>query len=183
MNDHKSTKDERGQSADGKDDLTPEVLSGLYAENVPDNIPVGTVGAILFSLAGAAAWYFFYEYDILVALSGLLGGICAVYGYKQFAGRITRMGSVISAAASVVTLTAAWYMRIAKNLSDMSFIFVEAGEPDSAFTFSEALTEAFHMIMKGAVEQSYMTDLALGVILCIVGTVIGVKSVTSDGIL
>ena len=44
---------------------------------VPENRLAGTVGALLFSLAGGVVYFLLYQVGYIAAISGLIGVICA----------------------------------------------------------------------------------------------------------
>lgn len=54
----------------------------LLEEKPKENILLGIVGALLFSLAGTVTYFVLYQLGYLAALSGIVAVICAMYGYK-----------------------------------------------------------------------------------------------------
>lgn len=57
----------------------------LLEEKPKENVLLGIVGALLFSLAGTVTYFVLYQLGYLAALSGIVAVICAMYGYKLFA--------------------------------------------------------------------------------------------------
>lgn len=46
---------------------------------------LGLLGAFLFSLAGGLCWFTLYRLNLISAISGIVGVVCAIKGYSLFA--------------------------------------------------------------------------------------------------
>ena len=55
-----------------------------------ENVFAGIVGALLFSFVGGALWVILYQFGYLAGISGLVGVVCAIKGYKIFAKKDMR---------------------------------------------------------------------------------------------
>ena len=59
-----------------------------------ERILAGTLGALLFALAGGVLWYVLYQFGFLAGISGLVGVVCAIKGYSIFAKKESIKGLV-----------------------------------------------------------------------------------------
>lgn len=75
-----------------------------------ENVLRGTVGAVLFALAGGLTYYIFWMVGILAAVSGLIGVICAIKGYEIFSRQSTKRGIAVGVGAAAAVLILTWYV-------------------------------------------------------------------------
>ena len=83
---------------------------------VPENRLAGTVGALLFSLAGGVVYFLLYQVGYIAAISGLIGVICAFKGYEVFAKKLSKFGCIISVVMALLVIILAWYCCLAKDV-------------------------------------------------------------------
>lgn len=136
-----------------------------------ENVVAGTVGALLFSLAGGILWYVLYQVGYLAAISGIVGVICAIKGYAIFGKKESIKGIVISVIASVVVIVIAWYLCLANDVYEAYQVWYENGEIDYIISFTDAVNGAHYYLEEPDIAAGYFKDLAIGLILCAVGCV------------
>lgn len=157
----------------------------------PENILLGTIGAFLFSLAGAVIHFFFYQYNLIVWISGLAALACAYFGYGLFSCcKLSKRGLWISLVCAIVSLLIAEYACLAYS------IYQGLSEDLAAYgyevTISDALTGVFERLQgNGVVDLRYdgrnitlvwgdygdqsevlsalLHDVGLSLLLCVVG--------------
>ncbi len=142
---------------------------------------LGVVGALLFSLAGGVAWYLLYQVNFIAALSGIIGIICALKGYKLFAGKESIKGVVVSVIACIIVMVVAWYLCIATDIYKAYQDWKASGETWYTLTFAESLESAglFLKNLEFADGQTvinpeklrgeYFASLGLGMLFCVIG--------------
>ncbi len=129
-----------------------------------ENVVAGVFGALLFSLAGGILWFILYQIGFIAGISGLAGVFCAIKGYTIFAKKESIKGIIIAIVAAIVMIVIAWYLCMAKDLYDASKIWYEAGETAYPLTFGESFRYAYYVLEE---ETSYITDLLIGLGLCV----------------
>ena len=132
---------------------------------VPENRLAGTVGALLFSLAGGVVYFLLYQVGYIAAISGLIGVICAFKGYEVFAKKLSKFGCIISVVMALLVIILAWYCCLAKD------VYIADGEIDFTLTFAESLRNAYRFLSEPEISKSYVTDLIIGIFLCALGAV------------
>lgn len=136
-----------------------------------ENVIAGTVGALLFSLVGGILWYVLYQVGYLAAISGIVGVICAVKGYSFFGKKESIKGIVISVIAAVIVIVIAWYLCLANDVYSAYQAWYENGEIDYTVTFADAVRGAHYYLEEPDIAAGYFKDLAIGLLLCVVGSV------------
>ena len=134
-----------------------------------ENVLAGTVGALLFSLVGGILWFVLYQFGFIAAISGLVGVICSIKGYSIFAKKESLKGIVIAIVAAVLVMVVAWYMCLSKDVYDTYKEWYENGEIDYYISFSMAVRRSYVFLEDSEVAIAYFKDLAIGLVLCIVG--------------
>lgn len=134
-----------------------------------ENVLAGTVGALLFSLAGGVLWFLLYQIGFLAGISGLIGVICAIKGYAIFAKKESLKGVIISVIAAIAVMILAWYLCLSKDVYDAYQDWHAAGEVDFTVTFSEAVRGAHLFLEDPEVAMAYLKDLGIGLLLCVIG--------------
>jgi hypothetical protein len=66
------------------------------AEQKPENVLAGTVGALLGSLLGVGALVLLGQLGYVAAVSGIIMAVCALKGYELLGGKLSKKGIVIS---------------------------------------------------------------------------------------
>ena len=134
-----------------------------------ENVLSGTVGAVLFSLAGGALWFVLYQVGFFAGISGLVGVICAIKGYALFAKKESLRGVVIAIAAAVLVMVLAWYLCLSLDVYTAYQDWYANGEVDYTVTFWEAVRGAYLFLADGEILLAYLKDLGIGLALCVVG--------------
>ena len=134
-----------------------------------ENVLAGTVGAFLFSLAGGALWFGMYMLGFLAGISGLIGVVCAIKGYSVFAKKESTKGIIISTLMAFAVLVVAWYFCCAYDIYTVHIEWYEMGEIDFKVTFAEAVSAVPFYLTDKEVGPAYIGDLAIGLLLGLVG--------------
>ena len=134
-----------------------------------ENVLAGTVGALLFALAGGIVWFLLYQVGFMAGISGIVGVVCAIKGYSLFAKTESLKGVIISIVAAVVVMILAWYLCLSLDVyKDFQRAF-EAGEIDFSLTFGESVQNAYLFLEDPEIALAYLKDLGIGLLLCVVG--------------
>ena len=139
------------------------------SEATEENVLAGIVGAFLFSLAGGILWFGMYILGFLVAVSGLVGVVCAIKGYSIFSKKESTKGIVISTVIAFVVLVIAWYLCFAYDVYDAHRIWYEEGLIDYKVTFIEAVRAVPMYLEDPEVAPAYLRDLGTGLLLGLIG--------------
>lgn len=137
--------------------------------DVKENMIAGIVGAFLFSLVGGVLWFLIYMFGFIAGISGLIGAVCAIKGYAIFAKKESVKGIIISVIISLLVIALAWYFCLAYDIYDVYNEWFEAGEIDFSLSFFESVQLAPMFLADPEIAIPYFKDLAIGLILCIVG--------------
>ena len=79
-----------------------------------ESVLLGTIGALLFSLAGAVVFFLLHLANFVAGLSGLVAIATAYFGYGLFSGnKASRKGLIIAAVAAVLSMLVANYFAFA----------------------------------------------------------------------
>lgn len=149
---------------------------GAYAmtENISvtqekENVLAGTVGALLFALAGGVVWFLLYQVGFMAGISGIVGVVCAIKGYSLFAKTESMKGIIISIIAAVVIMILAWYLCLSWDVYEAYQEWYAAGEVDFTLTFGESVQTAYLFLEEPDIAFDYLKDLGIGLLLCVVG--------------
>lgn len=134
-----------------------------------EKVLAGTVGALLFALAGGVLWFLLYQVGFLAGISGLVGVICAIKGYSIFGKGESLKGIIISVAAAVVIMIIAWYLCLSLDVYNAYQDWYASGEVDFTLTFSESVRSAYLFLEDAEIALAYLKDLGIGLLLCVVG--------------
>ncbi len=74
----------------------------IVREEKQENFVAGAVGALIGSLAGAAALVLISQLGYISVISGMIMGVCTVALYEKFAGKISAKGAIICAAVMIL---------------------------------------------------------------------------------
>ena len=121
-------------------------------------VPVGVLGAFLFSLAGGVVYYVLWTLGIIAALSGIICVVCAIKGYEIFARGSSKAGIVASVAMAAVVMTLAWYFCFCSGLQMYYQSLFDAGEIDFIPSLGACLQYGFLDI---PANPRHMVDLLL----------------------
>lgn len=132
-----------------------------------ENILLGALGAFLFALAGGFAYYLFYMFGIIAALSGLIGVICAIKGYEIFSRSRSNRGIAVSVAAAAVVLILAWYICFGMDVHALYADMYEIGEIDAVPPVGWCVLNAYRFLpVHPAALWDLMVSLALAAVGC-----------------
>lgn len=131
----------------------------------PENVPMGVLGALLFSLAGAVLYFIVYQLGYIAGIAGFVAVICAVKGYKLLGKRETLKGVIISVIISIVVIVAAAFYSIGFSAIDV----LKGFYPSANIDF---LNSPLYVIraMKDSedIMSAVVSELGMALLLCIV---------------
>ena len=148
---------------------TTEYRENGEAPEIRENVVAGIVGAFLFSLAGAAAYFLLHLIGYIASISGLIAAVCAVKGYAVFARKESKKGIVIAAVMALLIIVLAWYFCLAYDVYDAYKMWYETGEMDFSVTFIEAFRVAPSFLEIPEIAGEYSKDLCLSILFCLIG--------------
>lgn len=143
-----------------------------------ENVFLGIIGALLFSLAGAVVFFVLDLIGIIASISALVAVSAAFFGYGLFSGNKRSIkGVVIAAIAAVFAMLLASYFSYGYGLYSV------AKEDGLSLTIWEALTKLPTLfsgkpivIVSGLYEYTYELDsgmfyknIAMSVLFCVLG--------------
>lgn len=134
-----------------------------------ENKVAGTVGAFLFALAGGLAFYLLYQVGKLAAISGIIGVSCALVGYRLFAKRESRYGTVIAVVMAALVIVLAWYLCLAQDVYEAYKEWYESGDIEYQVGYATAVRYAYRFLEEPDIARGYLTDLVIGLLLCVAG--------------
>ena len=140
-------------------------------EDVRENVLFGTVGAFLFALVGGVIWFVLYQIGFLAAISGIIAVVCAIRGYTFFAKKESVKGVIISVIMAVLVIVIAWYACLSMDVYSAYQEWFANGEVDFTLTFFESVSAAPLFLAEPEIARAYLADLAIGLLLCIVGCI------------
>lgn len=176
------------------DRYNPADLTGQKKENVL----LGTLGALLFSLGGAVIYFILYQAGIIAWISGLAAVFCAYWGYGLFSGNKTsKKGLIIAVICAVIALFAAEFVCLVKEI----YVVLDENFASVGYevTLSEAISGTFQRLQgmgvvdltqvngeialvwgdigdKSEVLGAVFQDLGLSVLFCVIGVVAFVRN-------
>ncbi|MBQ5321410.1 MAG: hypothetical protein J6K88_05085 [Oscillospiraceae bacterium] len=136
-----------------------------------ENVLAGIIGAFLFALAGGVLWFVLYQVGFLAAISGIVAVICAIKGYAFFAKGESIKGIVISVIVAFLVIALAWYLCLTLDVYNAHKEWFNAGEIDYMLSFAESFRLSYLYLVDPDVALGYWGDLAIGVLLCVVGCI------------
>lgn len=143
---------------------------GQPVSSPPDeNKVAGTVGAFLFALVGGLAFYLLYQVGRLAAISGIIGVSCALVGYRLFAKRESRYGTIIAVVMAALVIVLAWYLCLAQDVYAAYKEWYESGDIDYQVGYFTAVRYAYRFLEEPDIARGYLTDLVIGLLLCVAG--------------
>lgn len=121
-----------------------------HGHHKTENVWLGTLGAFLFSLIGAAAFFLLNAIGLIESLSGFVTVFCAINGYAIFAKKESKRGVIISLVIAAVVIIVSWYFCFCLTAVDQ--INAQASKLPSGLknmtTFAEFLPHSFEVIKK-----------------------------------
>ena len=136
-----------------------------------ENVISGIVGAFLFALVGGIVWFLFYLINFLSAISGLIGVVLAIKGYKLFAKKESVKGIIIASIVAFLVLVLAWYLCLGKDIFDAYQLWYQNGEIEYTLSYTESLRAAPLFLKDSEVGPAYYKDLAIGLGFALIGSI------------
>lgn len=132
-------------------------VSSAKAETKKEqNIPLGTVGAILGSMAGAILIILLDRIGYVASISGLVMAIATVYLYQKFAKGISGKGIAICVVTMIVMVL------IAENIACSIAVVEELAELGYNYSFGDIFNNFFRLLAEGYIDSgAYFGNLAL----------------------
>ncbi len=131
----------------------------------PENVLMGILGALLFSLAGAVLYFIIYQLDFIAGIAGFVSVICAIKGYKLLGKRESVKGVVISVIISVVVILLAAIYSIGFDCLDMMKGFY----PTESINIINSPLYVLRMVKESEdIMLAVVTELGMALLLCIV---------------
>ena len=115
-----------------------------------ENYLLGALGALLFALSGGIIWFLLYQVGYLAGISGLIGVICAIKGYKLFAKKESLAGVIISVVAAILVMIVAAYFCLSMDVYQAYQEWYANGEVNFTITFTEAVMNAHLFLQDGS---------------------------------
>ena len=141
-----------------------------------ENVLLGTLGALLFSLAGGILWFVLYQMGFLAAISGIIGVVCAIKGYSLFAKKESILGVIIAIVCAIAVMIVAWYFCLCMDVYKAYQELYNEGFVYSPYTFMEAVEAAPAFLEDEEIKAAYTKDLLIGLLLSAVGAISSVAS-------
>ncbi len=145
------------------------ILDEYEVTTPEDNVVLGVMGAMLFSLIGGFMWFVCYKAGIFVSVVGFVAVICTNFGYKLFARGESLRGVVISVITSVISIVIAWYFCLSLDCYNAYQEWYVNNEIDYTITFYQAIRNAYKFLQYRDIALSYGGSLILGLVTCGVG--------------
>lgn len=142
--------------------------------NINGNIPLGVLGAFLFSIVGVVLYFVIYRLGYIAGISGFVMFVLAQYGYKFFSkGNINV--SIVSLVVSVITML---IMIFVAECACLTYVIFEVYDGDGLnITLGEALERIPELFENSEISAEITSDLvfAYGLgFLCIISNIITV---------
>lgn len=111
-----------------------------------------------------------YQFGYLAGVSGLIGALAAIKGYSLFAKKESIKGIVISLVLATIVIVAAWYLCLAKDVFEAYKEWFNNGDVDFMPSLMQCITNAYVFLFEPEVGVSYLKDLGIGILLCVIGS-------------
>lgn len=126
-----------------------------------ENKVMGTLGALLGSLAGAAVYFLLNQAGFIASISGLAGTYCALSLYRRFAGKQSNYGIRISIIFCLLSIAASCYFSL---IYDIFQAFKTEG-----ITIWLCLRYGYKFLADSTLRIYFIKDLVMGLLFCILG--------------
>ena len=147
----------------------------------PENVVAGTVGALLFSIVGAIAYFIIYQFGYIAGICGLITVVCAIKGYALFGKRESIKGIIIAVVISVIALIAAEYVSIAYIIYDSINEGFASGVLDYTISLADAIAVSFSLILETPdLLSSVLKDIAIMLALSAVGAFSSIRNAVAS---
>ncbi len=153
-----------------------KVKENAAAVPVRENVIAGLVGAFLFSLAGGAVWYLLYQVGFIAGISGIIGVVCAILGYRVFARKESIKGVIFATIIAALVIVLAWYLCLATDVFKAHKDWYANGEIEYMPTFAECVRYGYTFLEEPEIARAYFADLGIGMLFCIIGAFASVRN-------
>lgn len=144
-----------------------------------ENIPLGIVGAFLFSLIGGAMWFILYQLGFFVELSGIVLALCAYRGYVMFSKGANPIGLSIAALVSLLVLLTAWFLSINLDVYEDHVKWYIEGVLDAPISYIDALEITPRYLVDDDLTMYYLKPLIGGIVLSLIVWILPIKNAFS----
>lgn len=133
---------------------------------VNENLLLGILGALLFSLIGAVLYFAIYQIGVIAAVCGLAIFLLANFGYVKFSksGTITTKGIIVSAVITLLMIFVSEYFCL-------SFEIYKVYRNDYDINIFDAIKVTSSFLEDADIKTGFIKDLAIAYILSIVAIV------------
>ena len=121
-------------------------------------------------------WFLLYQVNFFSSISGLVGVVCANFGYILFARKESKKGVIISIIAAVLSILIAWYLCLSLDCYYAFQTWYDNGQIDYTITYAQAVRIAYTFLAEPMIAGEYFKDLAIGLALCALGAFRYVKN-------
>lgn len=141
-----------------------------------ENVPLGIIGALLGALLGAGIWLGIGLLGYIVYLAGLAIIVLSFYGYKLFAGKMSKIGAFFSLIFSVAAV-------ILANITHVSIEIYKHMKPLYDVTFMRVFQESFSLVWKEPeVKNIFLKNTAIGLLFVLIAGFIALKGMYSSSV-
>ena len=127
-----------------------------------ENVPLGTVGAIIGALLGGVLWVVIGRIGYYAWFAGFLAIFAAFYGYRMLGKRVSRQGSIIVYAVSIIVIFLA-------SLTEWAWRFYDELKKMYQVTFFEVWKATPELLMQNPeLRRRFLIDIAIGLGIVIV---------------
>ena len=144
----------------------PTQPQGPFMMQESENVLMGVIGALLFSLVGGVLYFIVYQLGFIAGIAGFVSVICAVKGYKLLGKKETLKGVIISVLVSIAVIVIAAFYSIGFSVLDILKEFY----PSASISF---LNSPLYVIRAMQDSEDIMlavaSELGMALLLCIVG--------------
>ncbi len=141
--------------------------NNVTENNSRENLLLGIVGALLFSLIGGVVYFLLNYVGYIAAISGFVTVYCAILGYKLFAKGLSKKGIIVSVIIAALIIVVSWYLCFCCDMLNVYEDLIKQGELiGEPPTFFEYLPYGFYDL---TVNPTVFVDLVLSLVLGAVG--------------
>ena len=132
-------------------------------------VPLGVLGALLFSAAGGLVHFGLLQLGYIAWISALVGMAAGYFGYGLFSGRKNTVhGAILAVVFTMLMIVAAEYFGLAKEIYD---VFKDTYE----VTFRDALASVPDFLTEAEIRTSVLKDLGIAFVFSILEAVFFIR--------
>jgi len=138
-----------------------------------ENILLGTIGALIGSLAGAVIIILLGQLGFVASIAGVAMAYCTLYLYEKFAGKISKTGIIISILIMIIMTFLAENLLISINVSKALNL--------QTYTTWKVFTKFFDLMKYDIIDKSaYFTNLFMVYLFTLIGAIGTIKNKLND---